>query len=56
MSSKIIDKLADEVENEISLRDDSEIRSIEIGELVLKKLNDSNFLTIFCKYKPEIIP
>ena len=38
ISSKIIDKLADEVENEVSLRDDSEIPSIEIGELVLKKL------------------
>ena len=38
ISSKIIDRLADEVENEISLRDESEIKSIEIGELVLKKL------------------
>ena len=38
ISSKIIDKLVDEVEKEISLRDDPEIRSIEIGELVLKKL------------------
>ena len=38
ISSKIIDRLVDEVEKEISLRDESEIRSIEIGELVLKKL------------------
>jgi transcriptional repressor NrdR len=38
ISSKVIDRLADEVENEVSLRDDSEIPSIEIGELVLKKL------------------
>ncbi len=38
ISSKIIDKLVDEVEKEISLRDDPEIKSIEIGELVLKKL------------------
>lgn len=38
ISSKIIDRLADEVENEVSLRDESEIPSIEIGELVLKKL------------------
>lgn len=38
ISSKIIDRLVDEVEKEISLRDDPEIRSIEIGELVLKKL------------------
>lgn len=38
ISSKVIDRLADEVENEVSLRDESEIPSIEIGELVLKKL------------------
>ncbi len=38
ISSKIIDRLADEVENEVSLRDEPEIPSIEIGELVLKKL------------------
>lgn len=38
ISSKVIDRLVDEVENEISLRDDSEIQSIEIGEIVLKKL------------------
>lgn len=38
ISSKIIDKLVDEVEKEISLRDDNEIKSIEIGEIVLKKL------------------
>lgn len=38
ISSKIIDKLVDEVEKEISLKDDNEIKSIEIGEIVLKKL------------------
>lgn len=38
VSSKTIDKLIDEVEKEIMLRDDSEIRSIDIGELVLKRL------------------
>lgn len=38
ISSKIIDRLVDEVEKEISLRDDNEIKSIEIGEIVLKKL------------------
>lgn len=38
ISSKIVDRLVEEVENEISLRDEPEIPSIEIGELVLKKL------------------
>ena len=38
ISSKVIDRLVDEVEKEILLKDDSEIRSIEIGEIVLKKL------------------
>lgn len=38
ISSKVIDKLIDEVEKDIMSRDDSEIKSIEIGELVLKKL------------------
>lgn len=38
ISSKTIDRLVDEVEKEIMLRDDSEIKSIDIGELVLKKL------------------
>lgn len=38
VSSKTIDKLVDEVEKEIMLKDESEIKSIEIGELVLKKL------------------
>ncbi len=38
ISSKVIDKLVDDVEKEILLKDDNEIRSIEIGELVLKKL------------------
>ena len=38
VASKTIDRLIDEVEKEILLKDDSEIRSIEIGEMVLKKL------------------
>lgn len=38
ISSKVIDKIVDEVEKEVMLRDESEIRSIEIGEIVLKKL------------------
>ncbi len=38
ISSKVIDKLVDEVEKEILIRDESEIKSIEIGEMVLKKL------------------
>ena len=38
ISSKVIDRLVEEVENEISLRDEPEIQSIEIGEIVLKKL------------------
>lgn len=38
ISSKTIDKLLDEVEKEVMLRDDNEIKSIEIGEIVLKKL------------------
>lgn len=38
ISSKTIDKIVDEVEKEVSLRDSSEIPSIEIGEIVLKKL------------------
>ena len=38
ISSKVIDKLVDEVEKEISLKDEPEIKSLEIGELVLKKL------------------
>lgn len=38
ISSKVIDKIVEEVENEISLRDESEIRSRDIGEIVLKKL------------------
>lgn len=38
ISSKMIDRLVDEVEKEIMLCDDSEIRSIDIGEMVLKRL------------------
>ena len=38
ISSKVIDRLVDEVEKEISLKDDNEIKSIDIGEIVLKKL------------------
>lgn len=38
ISSKVIDKLVDEVEKEILLHDESEIKSIEIGEMVLRKL------------------
>ena len=35
---KVIDKIVDEVEKEVLLKDSSEIQSIEIGEIVLKKL------------------
>lgn len=38
VSSKTIDKIVDEVEKEVMLRDESEIKSVEIGEIVLKKL------------------
>ena len=38
ISSKMIDRIVDEVEKEVLLRDNSEIRSIDIGEIVLKKL------------------
>ena len=38
VSSKVIDRIVDEVEKEVLLRDDNEIKSIEIGEIVLKKL------------------
>ncbi len=38
ISSKMIDKIVDEVEKEIQIKDSSEIPSIEIGEIVLKKL------------------
>lgn len=38
ISSKTIDKIVDEVEKEILLKDSNEIQSIEIGEIVLKKL------------------
>lgn len=38
ISSKVIDKIADEVEKEILMKDNREIESIEIGEIVLKKL------------------
>ncbi len=38
ISSKVIDRIVDEVEKEILLKDDSEIKSIDIGEIVLKKL------------------
>jgi len=38
ISSKVIDKIVDEVEKEVMLSDDNEIKSIEIGELVLKRL------------------
>ena len=54
ISSKIIDKLADEVENEVSLRDESEIPSIEIGELVLtklKKIDDIAYIRFASVYR-----
>lgn len=38
ISSKTIDKVVDEVEKEILLRDDNEISSNDIGEMVLKRL------------------
>lgn len=38
ISSKTIEKIVDEVEKEVLLKDKSEIQSIEIGEIVLKKL------------------
>lgn len=38
ISSKTIDKIVDEVEKEILLRDDNEISSNDIGEMVLKRL------------------
>lgn len=38
ISSKTIDKIVDEVEKEIMLRDDNEISSNDIGEIVLKRL------------------
>ena len=38
ISLKVIDKIVDEVEKEVLLKDSSEIQSIEIGEIVLKKL------------------
>lgn len=38
ISSKIIDRLIDEVEKEVMLCEDNEIKSIDIGEIVLKKL------------------
>ena len=38
VSSKVIDRIVEEVENEISLKDEPEIQSLEIGEIVLKKL------------------
>lgn len=38
ISLKVIDKIVDEVEKEVLLKDNSEIQSIEIGEIVLKKL------------------
>lgn len=38
ISSKVIDRIVDEVEKEVMLSDDNEIKSIEIGELVLKRL------------------
>lgn len=38
ISSKMIDKIVDEVEKEVLMKDSREIESIEIGEIVLKKL------------------
>lgn len=38
ISSKTIDRLIDEVEKEVMLCEDNEIKSIDIGEMVLKKL------------------
>lgn len=38
ISSKTIDRLIDEVEKEVMLCEDNEIKSIDIGEIVLKKL------------------